>query len=359
MAKTILHIAEAPGGVDRYIELLVSNFDKSYKHILVVSKLYNVSKYEVMSNVERVIQVDIKHDLGMSDFKTIREIRKIIKETQPDVVYCHSTKAGFVGRLANRCKKIPLIYNAHGWCFDMNISKLKRFIYVCMEKFLAFKTTKIVCISNHEKQSALKRKICKENKLQLIYNGVDYAEIDAVKNNKEITKEKLNIPVGPKVVGQVGRLCEQKGTDVFVRVAKSILEKDENYYFVLVGDGPYRENIEKYLKENNIADKFLITGWIDNPLEYNKLFDVSCLFSRWEGFGYVIEEYKRLGTPIVATNVGAIPELLKITYDLNNLADLETAITNSKEEKYSCDFSVEKCVKKHVEMIFAIMEVKK
>ena len=74
--KTILHIAEAPGGVDRYIELLISNFDKSYEHILVVSQLYNKEKYEKMNNVVKVIQMDIKHDLGVSDLKTIKEIKK-------------------------------------------------------------------------------------------------------------------------------------------------------------------------------------------------------------------------------------------------------------------------------------------
>lgn len=348
MSKTILHIAEAAGGVDRYIDLLLSNFDETYDHVLVFSQSYDVKKYEGRHNVKKIIQIEIKHDLGFGDLKTIKELKKIIKENNPDIVYCHSTKAGFVGRLANNKRKIPLIYNAHGWCFDMNVGKLKKFIYICMEKFLAMRTSKIVCISKHEKNSALKRKVCREEKLELIYNGVDYSELDSIKNDEGITREKFNLPRDKKIVGQVGRLCEQKGTDVFVRVAKNILEKDDNYYFVLVGDGPYKESIEKYLIENGIQDKFLITGWINNPLEYNKLFDVSCLFSRWEGFGYVIEEYKRLGMPIVATNAGAIPELLSTTYDLTDEDTLEKAIMAAQKEEYKYDFSIEKCVSGHL-----------
>lgn len=75
-----------------------------------------------------------------------------------------------------------------------------------------------------------------------------------------------------------------------------------------MGDGPDRDKIEEYARENNIP--LFITGWVENASDYIDLFDVALLLSRWEGFGLVLPEYMLAGKPVVATRVDAIPEIV-------------------------------------------------
>jgi glycosyltransferase involved in cell wall biosynthesis len=77
-----------------------------------------------------------------------------------------------------------------------------------------------------------------------------------------------------------------------------------------VGDGDEKQEIEQMAHEYDIRNVLTITGWVDNPLAYANLFDQAVLLSRWEGFGLVLAEFMKLGKPIVATAVDAIPDLI-------------------------------------------------
>ena len=144
MRKKIMHIAEAAGGIDKFLRLFINNFDKSYDHILVLSQNYDESWFRKCQNVSFVEIVHMEHELSFKDFLTIKKIKKLIKSFEPDVIYCHSTKAGFLGRLASK-SKFNVVYNAHGWAFNMKCSKVKKFLYIKLEKYLAKKTKMIVC----------------------------------------------------------------------------------------------------------------------------------------------------------------------------------------------------------------------
>ena len=144
--------------------------------------------------------------------------------------------------------------------------------------------------------------------MQVIYNGIDLEEI---KNTISKKRAELNIPEDAFVVGMVGRLSKQKAPDVFVKAAKLIKDKIPNAYFLMVGDGELRDQVEEMIHKFNLDSSFLITGWVDNPTAYMKVMNVGCLLSRWEGFGLVLPEYMACGVPIVATDVDAIPNIIK------------------------------------------------
>lgn len=79
----------------------------------------------------------------------------------------------------------------------------------------------------------------------------------------------------------------------------------------MVGDGELRDQVESLINQYDLGSSFLITGWVDNPTAYMKIMDVGMLLSRWEGFGLVLPEYMACGVPIIATNVDAIPNIIK------------------------------------------------
>lgn len=308
--KIILHIAEAPGGVERY---LVSFFTKlkncdEFEHVLICSDLYDIEKFDGL--VRTVEVVDSMHNVinVKNDLASVNRVRKLIKKYNPDVVYCHSSKAGAIGRMANVGIKNKLIYNAHGWSFNMReVSSMKIKLYEVTEKILATMTDKIVCISEYEKKSAIEHRICKEDKLQVIYNGIDFDEYG---RGRVIRRERLGISADAFVVGMVGRITKQKSPDAFVKMALEVKQKISDAFFLIVGDGDDRENIEQMIGESGLQNSFLITGWVDDPLNYVEIFDVAMLLSRWEGFGLVLPEYMLMKKPIVATRVDAIPEVI-------------------------------------------------
>lgn len=109
----------------------------------------------------------------------------------------------------------------------------------------------------------------------------------------------------------VGRLAEQKAPDVFVKAAKRIKEIIPKAFFLIVGDGPDWDEVQQEVDDNELTDSFILAGWTRRPMEYIKILDIAVLISRWEGFGLVLPEYMLANKPIVATDVDAIPFVVK------------------------------------------------
>lgn len=304
----VLHVAEAAGGVERYLQTLFKYSDKEQvENILVCSQNYDYEKFKRLA--DRVIVLKMAHQINpSSDIKVEKALRRIIKQLKPDIVYAHSSKAGALARIADLGLKNKVIYNPHGWAFNMQQSAKKKEMCKWVEKISAHFCDKIVCISDAEKESALREKICKPNKLQVIYNGIDLEEIE---KTAPMSRAQLGIPEGAFVIGMVGRLSKQKAPDTFVKAAKLIKEKIPNAFFLMVGDGELRDQIENLISQYDLGSSFLITGWVDNSTAYMKIMNVGMLLSRWEGFGLVLPEYMACGIPIVATNVDAIPNIVK------------------------------------------------
>lgn len=116
---TVLHIAECAGGVERYLQMLMPRLEKcDFCQYFICSQNYDKRKYQdVIDGVEQIDMVQT-----FSPFQIISKvlsIRKIIKRLHPDVVYCHSSFAGGLGRMAAVGLSCKVVYNPHGWAFNM------------------------------------------------------------------------------------------------------------------------------------------------------------------------------------------------------------------------------------------------
>ena len=308
----IMHIVQSPGGVARYLSMYLKYSDKNrFEHILICSLDYKMEKME--SLVEHIEYLSMGRQISIiNDAKGIWAIRKFIKKYMPDVIYAHSSKAGALGRLADVGFKNIVLYNPHGWAFNMNdISAIKKKVYALIEKVLSYKTDMIIAISAWEKESAAKYKICCSDKIHIIPSGVDVCLYDEKQGRYDLNRSKLNIPVDAYVIGMVGRISYGKGPDLFVKAAALIKNKIPNAFSVIVGEGEERSSIENLLSEMGLKEDFLITGWVSNPMEYIQLFDQAMLLTRWEGFGLVLTEYMLAEKPIITTRVGAVPDLMQ------------------------------------------------
>ena len=306
----LLHIVQCAGGVDHYLRMLLAHMDKNrFVQILICSFDYSQDQYQGLA--DEFVQIEMCNSLSLvEDIKTVHRIHLLIKHYHPDIIYCHSSKAGGIGRIANIGTGIPLVYNPHGWAFNMKGTRLKSLIYLWLERLLSPLTTQYVTISNYEKLSAIQNRVAKADKMKVIFNGIDIEAVDENVSSSTVTRASLNIPDDAYLIGMVGRISEQKAPDTFIRVAAVLRDMIPNAYFMIVGDGDQRHEIEQLIKDLGLAGRVMITGWVNNPIAYSRLFDQAMLLSRWEGFGLVLVEYMQLGKPVVATEVDAIPDLI-------------------------------------------------
>ena len=270
--------------------------------------------------------------------------------------------------MANSGFKNKLCYNAHGWAFNMkDVNHAKISLYKTVEKKLALKTDRIVCISEYEKESALDNKICTEDKLVVINNGIDF---DEAERTIPKTRAELGIPEDAFVVGAVGRLTKQKAPDTFVKAAELIKLRIPNAFFLMVGDGELRAKTEDLFYSEHLNGSYLITDWVDDPMSYAAVFDVALLLSRWEGFGLVLPEYMYLGKPIVSTNADAIPYVLGdagLLEDIDNSMEVSAAVIRLHSEDELREelikrghervklFNSERTAKEHVELFKSLL----
>ncbi len=245
---------------------------------------------------------------------------------------------------------------------------LKKNIYLYIEKILALFTDKIVCISTAERLSALKHKITREKKLNVILNGVDFY---AIKIAQSRPRFELGIPDDAVIIGMVGRISDQKAPDVFLQAAKYVKKHIPNAFFMIVGDGDGRLQAETFAKENHL--ELYVTGWTDTPYEFMKMFDIAVLLSRWEGFGLAIVEYMAAHKNFVATRVDAIPTIVRdgvdgLLVDVDNPKQAAEAIiklytdkqlaTSMKDNAYHYaleNYDIDRVAKQHLELFNMIL----
>lgn len=130
-----------------------------------------------------------------------------------------------------------------------------------------------------------------------------------------------------------GRLSEQKDPITTIKAFKNVNEKYSNTKLIYVGSGELDNDVKEYAKENNILDKVIITGWVNDVEKYIPTFDIALLPSKWEGFGLVLIEYMACDKPIIASKIGGIQNIIN---DRENGLLFET-----EDYKQLCDSVVE------------------
>ncbi len=301
--KKIIHICQsAIGGTVEYIDLLVSNLDKNeYENIVICPSYGNLKSRMDKRNIKTYV-VEMEREISpLKDIKDTLIIRKILKKEKPDTVYLHSSKAGALGRLASIFLKNKVLYNSHGWAFNMECSEKKKRFYALIEKVLLPLTDIIINISEDEYQSAINYGL-NPQKMIVIENGID------IEKYKENTKVKF---LDKFVIGFVGRLSKQKNPMFMIDICEELIKNGEdNFLFYIVGDGELRKEFQEKIKSKNIEKYFYLKGWSEKVEEEIRNFDVALMISKWEGFGLVVCEYMAARKPIITVAVGGVKNIL-------------------------------------------------
>ncbi|MGB2763544.1 MAG: glycosyltransferase family 4 protein [Candidatus Aminicenantaceae bacterium] len=248
----------------------------------------------------------------IKDLKTFLDIWRIIKKKSPEIVHTHSSKAGLLGRLAAKLARIPIVvHTPHGHVFFGYFGPLKTKIFIILERLVSRITDRIIALTNKEKEDYIKFRIANEDKFDVIYSGIELDKFKELSEDKKqnLVKE-LGIPEKSLIIGTVGRLVPVKGHEFLIKAAKYIISKYPEAFFVFTGDGPLEQNLERQAFKLGIKDNIIFLGWRDDVAKIISIYDIFALPSLNEGMGRVLAEAMALGKPIVASNVGGIPDLV-------------------------------------------------
>jgi len=248
----------------------------------------------------------LKRDFSpLNDLIALFALYRLIRRGRYIIVHCHSTKAGLLGRLAARLAQRPIIlFTAHGWAFSEGRAYWKRWLLAQAERLVAKVTTKIICVSKHDRELALQFKVARPDQLVVVHNGIvphRFLQADGARVRRQLGLEET------PVLTFVGRLATPKDPLTLLRAIQSLSRGK----LILVGDGPLQSRAERFIRQNGLASRVILTGARMDIPDILAASDVFVLSSRWEGLPLVIIEAMMVGLPVVASRVGGVPELVE------------------------------------------------
>ena len=301
------------GGAQRFLYDFITHLNPNNYEILAAAG----GKGELLAKLEKknIKTALIKHFSNIPGIKNILaffEILFLIKNFKPEILYLLSSEAGFSGafagglyRLLSR-NKLKIIYRIGGWAFKEPRNIAIKKLYLLAEKISAPFKDIIITNSEFDRRLAIKNKIAKPEKIITIYNGLDIENLKFL--SKEEAKKLLGLNNGI-VIGTIANLYKNKGLEYLIYAAAKI--KNPELKFVIIGDGPEKKELERLIKGMNLGNSVFLIGYIDDAFRYLKAFDIFVLPSVKEGQPWTILEAMAAETPIVATNIAGIPEMLE------------------------------------------------
>lgn len=283
------------------------------------------SEYIVNSlGIEPTIIPEMRREINTRDFIAYHKIKKIILDFKPDIVHTHASKAGALGRYAAYYSKVPIIVHTfHGHVFDAYFGSAQANFYKIIERKLANISTKIIAISENQKDDLVnKYEICSSDKVEIIKLGFDLSRFQQnnVEKRNEFRKKYL-LDDNEIAIAITGRLVPIKHHNMLLEVIKNIVPRTtKEIRFFIVGDGEERQNIEQKARSLNLdfvdfnvqQRKALITftSWIKEVDVVNAGVDIVVLTSLNEGTPVSLIEAQASGKPVVSTDVGGISNVV-------------------------------------------------
>jgi glycosyltransferase involved in cell wall biosynthesis len=317
------------GGPTHNVAYLTKYLDEKYETLLLSGTIDNTEESSefLIKNLDitpRYIDAMQRELHPLKDYRAYKQIKKIIREYQPDIVHTHAAKAGAVGRLAAAHCKVPVILHTfHGHVFHSYFNPIKTKIFLAIERYLAKKSTCIIAISEIQKKELCENyKIAACEKFTVIPLGFDLEKFNTGKEQKRVSfRKKWHIADDEIAIGIVGRMVPVKNHDMFLTAFAQLLKStNKKVKAILIGDGECRTEIESKIQElhltfsteKNVQQEapIVFCSWIKDVENAYPGLDIIALTSLNEGTPVSLIEAQAAGIPIVTTDVGGIKDIV-------------------------------------------------
>ena len=242
-----------------------------------------------------------------ADLKVLLDLVRLIRRTRPAVVHTHSAKGGVLGRLAASICHVPVvIHTFHGFSVHPDMSRTRRFAYLLMERSVVKRTHAFAAVAPRVAREAVELRLAPPASVTVVPSAVELSEIETVRR-PDLVKV-LGLDRAGPVIGTVGRIDSQKVPLDFVRTAAAVQRRRPDAHFVMIGDGPLRDEVER--EAARLGARVHLTGFRSDAPQLAVGFDAYLVTSSYEGLGRALTEALASARPVVATAVNGIPDLI-------------------------------------------------
>ena len=308
---SVLHVLEATlGGTLRYME----NIAEATQGLHMVSGFaYGTERADSrlepflarISNLGwRCYPVDMTREVHpLHDLKACLRLRQIIAHFAPDIIHCHSSKAGALGRAAVffQRRRPARVYSPHALAAPLGS------IYLEIEKILSKSTDRFVAVSDSERREIINFSLAPESSVSVVYPSVDSGYFQPM--SRESARELLGIGSAPLILA-IGRLTNQKDPVSFLRIVKNVYDQRPDVKAIWIGSGEGEREFRDHARVANIEHVVRLVPWQHDVRTYMAAADVFVSSSRFESFGYVTAETFAMERPVVASDVTGTRDIM-------------------------------------------------
>jgi len=250
------------------------------------------------------------------DLLAIVRLARIIRRVRPHILHTHTAKAGAVGRiaamLAGEARPPIIVHTFHGHVLRGYFGALRSRGFSLLERWLARSTTCLVAVSPQVRDDLVRLGVAPADKFAVVRLGIELGDrVRSKRDGREETRRVLGIPPDAFTVGWIGRMTGVKRTDDVLLAFRSLRERGVAARLCLVGDGPDRDQVERRAHELGVMRDTLFLGYQNDVAQYFAAFDAFMLPSANEGTPVTTIEALAAGTPVVATRVGGVPDVVR------------------------------------------------
>ncbi len=305
-------------GPSRYVTLLSARFGPPDYESLLVCGTPDPGEGDMHYYAEQLgVQPVYIPELGRSlhparDLAALRKLRRLIRDYQPDIVHTHTSKAGFIGRLAAWQAGVPvIIHTFHGHIFRSFFSPLLAHMFIRLERLAAgWSDTLITLTEGLRRELAEQYRVARKKHFTVLPLGLDLDVFTGTPRRAGSFRAGWNIPPDAPLIGIIGRLTAIKNHGLFLEAAARVREALPTAWFVIVGDGELRPQIEARAAKLGLREAVIFTGWMRELAVIYSDLDALVISSLNEGTPVPVIEALAAGCPVVATAVGGLPDLL-------------------------------------------------
>jgi glycosyltransferase involved in cell wall biosynthesis len=233
------------------------------------------------------------------------KLYRLLRRSDYTIVHTHTTKAGFIGRIAAWMAGVPVVvHTAHGFAFHESSSRLKIAFYTVLERIASLGCCKVVAVSRFHKQWGGKLGIAPRHKLQSIPNGIP-DPLAKIESKRDVIRAGWRIPGSDIVLITHGRLAPEKGLEDLIDAMEILKSSTRRFVLVLVGAGVLRQQLGERVRAKALEDHVRFLGFQTNIPEMLCAADIVVLPTWREGLSIALLEAMACGRPVVTTAIGS------------------------------------------------------
>ncbi|MDF0667323.1 MAG: glycosyltransferase family 4 protein [Nitrospira sp.] len=246
------------------------------------------------------------------DLAALWKLVALLRQEQPDIVHTHTSKAGVLGRLAAWITGVPkIVHTPHGHVFYGHFGSIRSWIFLQIERGLAWITDELIALTPVERTEHLERGVGLPDRFAVIPSGIDIDRFKQARTAGKVMPEWFDCPPDATVIGSVGWLTGIKGHRFLVDAVAQLKQEHPHLHLVILGSGDQHDALLRQAGQAGITQALHLVGRREDVELALAGMDCFVLPSLNEGMGRALIEAMAAGLPVIASRTGGIPALIE------------------------------------------------